>query len=243
MKQPKTTIGLLLALVLSSHFCIAQVRRNVVEASQNQQALAANKAQLERDLAELESFKTKLSQFEKAFTNKNTKQIAALKTSLLSDMQREIKQSENKIDQDKREVVQSQSETVSSAKEVKRSKYDRATPDGDIGDVRDLRDDRRDRRGDQRDAQDDKNDLQRQIAQTNRQKEIYALLKAFTFSFEPSLQQKSLANLKLLQEFATTMEKDIAATQTEIAEDKIESREDARERREDVRELRERRRN
>lgn len=243
MNQQSFTTSLLIAFLLTTHFSMAQVIRNGVEASQNQKALATNQAQLDRDINELTSFNAKLEQFKTAFANKNTSQVLALKASLLTDMQREIEQSENKTVQDKRELNQSQAETASSNREVKRSRYDRATPDGDIGDGRDLRDDRRDRMGDQRDAQDDRNDLKQQIARTNRQKEIYALIKTFDFSFEPSLTQKVAANMTLLQEFAATMEKDIATTKAEIVEDKMEVREDRRERREDVREVRERRRN
>ncbi|MEL7341648.1 MAG: hypothetical protein AAGM67_14305, partial [Bacteroidota bacterium] len=114
-------------------------------------------------------------------------------------MQREIQQSEKKIAQDRREVSQSQSERASSARETNRSRYDRATPDRDLGDARDVRDDRRDQRGDRRDVVGDKNDLQRQVARTNRQKEIYAKLQVFTFSSEPALQEKVRVHKALLQ--------------------------------------------
>ncbi|MEO0898089.1 MAG: hypothetical protein AAFY71_16890 [Bacteroidota bacterium] len=90
---------------------------------------------------------------------------------------------------------------------------------------------------------DDKADLEQQIARTQRQKQIYNSLQAFTFSFDPSLREKALASKALFQEFADTMEKDIAATKVEIAEDKREAAEDRRERREDRRERSEKRRN
>lgn len=238
----KNKVFLFLALLLVSQGLMAQVRRNAVEASQNKQAMAANQAQLDRDLKELGAFKSKLVLFETALVNKDRLRVASLKTDLLTDMQREIQQSETKIAQDKREVSQSKSEAASSARETNRSRLDRATREGDIGDGRDVRDDRRDKRGDQRDTRDDKNDLAQQVARTKRQKEIYATLKAFTFSFEPSLQGKVVANKALLQDFVATMETDIAATKAEIAEDKRESREDGKERREDRRERKERRR-
>jgi len=239
----KNKIFLLLALFLTSNLVMAQARRNATEAGQNQKAMAANQAQLERDLGELQVFESKLTQFETAFANRDGSKIAAIKTDLLSDMQREIEQSEKKIAQDKQEVAQSKSEAASSNREVKRSRRDQATPDGDIGDGRDKRDDKRDRRDDVRDAQDDKNDLEQQIARTTRQKEIYKTLMAFTFSFEPSLQEKVVANKALFGEFVSTMKMDIEATKAEIAEDKREAREDGRERREDGRERRERARN
>lgn len=239
----KNILFTFLILVLTGNFVVAQIARNANEASQNQKAMAANEAQLDRDLNELSIFKNKLAQFETAFTNKDVAKVATLKTDLLTDMQREISQSEKKIAQDKQEVAQSKSETASSNREVKRSRRDQATPDGDIGDGRDKRDDKRDRRDDVRDTKDDQRDMQQQIERTNRQKEIYKTLLAYTFSFEPSMQEKAIANKASFQEFATTLKSDIAATKAEMKEDKIEAVEDGRERREDKREKRERIRN
>lgn len=238
----KHTIITLFFLFLGSQVVMAQVRRNTVEANQNQKALAANQAQLERDLAELDVFRTKLAQFEKAFSNKNISRVASLKASLLKDMQREVEQSQRKITQDQQEVAQSQSEVAGSNKELRRSRRDLRTPDGDMGDGRDLRDDRRDSKKDKKNLQDDKADLDKQIARTNRQKQIYAIIQAFSFSFDSSLREKMIANKALLDEFALTMEMDIAATRAEITEDKREALEDGRERIEDRREIRERRR-
>lgn len=239
----KNKLFLLLMLCLTSNLVLAQLRRNATEASQNQKAIAANEAQLERDLNELAAFKVKLKEFEVAFSNKNAVKAAAVKTELVKAMEREINQSEKKIAQDKQELNQSQSEVAASNRELRRSKIDRATIDNDAKDGYDVRDDRRDKRDDQRDAKDDKKDLEKQVIRTKRQKEIYATLKAFTFSFKPSLKEKLVANKALLHEFETTMEKDIAATKAEIAEDKREAKEDRKERREDRWERAEKRRN
>ena len=239
----KQTLFFTCGLLLMSQLTLAQVRRNVGEASQNQQAMATNQAQLDRDTRELAAFKAKLSQLEVVFASLEMPRVALLKADLLTDMQREIEQSERKIAQDQRELAQSRSEVNSSARETNRSRYDRATPDNDLKDGRDVRDDRRDKRDDQRDARDDRSDLERQIARSKRQKEIYAVLRAFTFSAEPSMREKAMANIALLHEFASTMEMDIAATTAEIQEDKRESKEDAKERREDRREVGEKGRN
>lgn len=232
-----------LILMLANNLAFSQVARNATEANQNQKAMATNQAQLDRDIDELNAFKNKLAQFETAFSNRNVSKVATLKSDLLNDMQREISQSEKKIAQDKQEVAQSKSEAAGSSREVRRSRRDQATPDGDIGDGRDKRDDKRDGRDDKRDAQDDINDLDQQIARTNKQKEIYQTLMAYTFSFDPNLQEKAVANKALFGTFVSTMESDIQATKAEIAEDKQEAREDSRERREDGRERRERVRN
>ena len=239
----KPIIFFLLTMLLISYGATAQRSRNALEARQNQQAKAINEALLERDLKELAVYKVKLAEFETAYANRNVAKAAALKTELINDMQREIEQSEKKIAQDKQELVQSKSEVAASRRETMRSRIDLKTVDNDVKDVRDLGDDHRDRRDDQRDAMDDRSDLEQQIVRTKRQKQIYSTLEAFTFSFEPTLQEKAIANKALLQEFAVTMERDIAATKVEIAEDKREAAEDRRERREDRRERGEKRRN
>ncbi len=232
----KHQLILSLALFLLSNPVIAQTGRNAAEANQNQQAMAANQAQLERDINELAVFKAKLTQFETAIAGKDASKVTTLKTGLLADMRREIEQSEMKIAQDKRELTQSKSEVAASGRETNRSRLDRATIDNDSKDGYDVRDDRRDKKDDKKDAKDDKKDMEKQIARTERQKQIYAALQAFTFSFDPSLQEKVVANKALLQEFASTMEADIAATKAEVAEDKREAAEDSKERREDRRE-------
>ncbi|MEM6700158.1 MAG: hypothetical protein AAF599_17270 [Bacteroidota bacterium] len=230
-------------MLLISHLADAQIGRNRIEASQNQKAMATNKAQLERDIQELAAYKAKLAEFEKAFVAKNVAKTAALKTDLVAAMQREIEQSEKKIAQDQRELSQSKSEVAASNRETNRSRVDRRRGSSNVKDRRDVRDDRRDKRDDQRDAADDKSDLEQQIARTQRQKQIYTTLQAVAFSFEPARQEKAIANKALFQEFAATMEKDIAATKAEMAEDQREAAEDRRERREDRRERTGNRRN
>ncbi|MEM7373796.1 MAG: hypothetical protein AAF587_34555 [Bacteroidota bacterium] len=239
----KKNVLLFAFLLLLTNLLHAQRMRNMAEASQNQQAIAANEAQLERDVKELAMYKAQLVEFESAFAGKNVANITAIKSELMTAMQREIEQSETKIAQDKQELAQSQNEATAASRESRRSRIDARTVDNDRKDRHDVRDDRRDRQDDQRDAMDDKADLEQQIARTNQQKQIYATLQAFTFSFAPSLREKAVANKALFQEFAATMEQDIAATKAEIAEDKREAAEDSRERREDRRERGEKRRN
>ena len=232
----KNNLLFLVALILTGSSVTAQVLRNTAESSQNRKAIELNEAQLERDIKELTVFKAQLAQFDIAFANKEIAKVATLQSELLQAMEREVWQGEQKIAQDKQEVNQSQSEVSASNRESRRSRFDRATRDNDGKDGRDVRDDRRDKKDDQRDVVDDKSDLERQIARTRRQKEILAVLKAYTFSFDPSLAEKAVANKALFQEFTATMERDIAATTAEMEEDKREAAEDSRERREDRRE-------
>ncbi|MEM9681226.1 MAG: hypothetical protein AAF901_12960 [Bacteroidota bacterium] len=237
-------IGLIVLLVVTFQFNgNSQSLRNLKEAGDNNKAIQVGKKQLETDIAQLATFKSKVNNLENAFKGQKLAEVKVLKVDILSDMRREVQQSEQKIIQDKKELNQSGAELRSSNREVRYSRRDRAIRDGDIGDGRDLRDDRRDKRDDQRDLNDDKRDLETQKVLTARQKQILNTLEAFTFSIEPTAKEKCIANIKLMNEFIETMEKDIAFTKAELAEDQIEKREDRRERSEDRRERRERKRN
>ena len=233
----KNSIGLtIIILILLSGTADAQVVRNAVEAADNQEAIRIGQAQLERDIAELDEFRSKLAAFEIAFQNRDVEQARILKIDIVSDMQREINQSERKISQDRDEVRESTSERNASNREVRRSQRDVADNGSATSqEVRRLRDDRRDRRDDQRDLNDDKSDLENQIARTARQKFILNSLKAVNFSFDLSIREQVIANKRLIHEFVQTMEADITATRIELSEDNGEVREDRRERREDRR--------
>ncbi len=214
----------------------AQTIRNAAEAVDNQQEIHVGFAQLDRDLYELAAFKSKLSALEDALQNRDKDTARALISDLVSDMQREINQSERKIAQDSKEVRESTSERNASNREVRNSRRN-AADNGTVTnqEVRRLKDDRSDRRDDQRDLNDDKSDLENQIARTNQQKFIFGSLKKVRFSFRESVSEQITANVKLIHEFVQTMEADIAATRLELAEDHREVREDRRERREDRR--------
>jgi hypothetical protein len=241
--KTKTTMGLIAFLAIAvAGISSAQVVRNTKETADDRKALEVGEAQLERDMAQLAAFESKVEALEEAFAQKRLGEVRSLKKDIVSDMRREIEQSERKIEQDKKELSQSRSEVSSSRREVRRSRRDRVNDDGDVGEGRDLRDDRRDRRDDRRDAQDDTTDLERQVGRTARQKQILSTLEAFTFSDEPTVRETAIANIKLMREFLQTMEADVAATRAELAEDRGELTEDRRERREDRRERRERRR-
>lgn len=207
----------------------AQGIRNTKEALDNRKAIKTGTSQLEKDYLQLKSFKFKVNAFENAFINHNRKKVKVLKADILSDMKREIAQSERKIKQDQQEIKQSKRELVASKREVQYSRRNAST--------RALVDDIRDKNDDKRDLKDDIRDLQDQIARTNRQKEIYKKIKSYNFlaKQKASGKQKLMVNTKLLREFTATMEADIAATKKEIKEDKREIYEDRRERREDRR--------
>lgn len=214
----------------------AQAIRNAAEAAENKEEIRIGNAELDRDVQELHSFKAKLHAFEIAFQNRDLDKARTLKIDIVSDMHREIQQSERKIAQDREEVGESTAERNASNREVRRSRRDVAdNGTATNSEIRSLRDDRRDRADDQRDLNDDKSDLEQQIARTARQKFIVNALKAVNFSFDLTVREQVVANKKLIHEFVQTMEADIAATKIELKEDKVETAEDRRERREDRR--------
>ncbi|CAM1344862.1 hypothetical protein [Tenacibaculum amylolyticum] len=233
MKTLKTMLALLLAVSITS--VSAQIGTNTREAVDNTKAMIANKQQLKKDVAQLHSFKKKIAAFEDAFISNDRKQIKRLKADILSDMKREIAQSERKIKQDQIELRQSKRELNNSRREARNSRRDVAWKNTRKN-RRDLRDDKRDKRDDLRDKNDDVRDLKAQVARTARQKDIMKTIKAYNYlAKRKSGKHKLVTNSNLLNEFAKTMEADIKATKLEIAEDKREIREDRRERREDRR--------
>ncbi|WP_442267556.1 hypothetical protein ACSIGC_07760 [Tenacibaculum sp. ZS6-P6] len=213
----------------------AQNFKDKKEKLDNKYAIATGKKQLQKDIRQLEAFEKKIIAFEDAFINHNTKLVKTLKIDILSDMKREIKQSERKIEQDRIELKQSKTELRNSKREFNRSKRD-VLRRNSVKNRREFRDEKRDKNDDRRDLIDDKRDLKTQIARTERQKEIYNKIKAFNFlAKRASGKRKLMTNSKLLNEFAKTMQADITSTKKELKEDYKEMNEDKRERRENFR--------
>lgn len=226
---------LITVFIVSVSFVNAQALQNTREAIDNRKAMATNKHQLKKDVAQLHTFKKKIIAFEEAFINHNRKQIKVLKATILSDMKREIAQSERKIKQDQLELKQSKRELRNSKREARNSRRDVARRNTHKN-RRELRDDIRDKRDDRRDKNDDIRDLKAQIARTERQKEIMRTIKAYNFLAKKAPgKHKLITNSKLLNDFVNTMEADIRATKLEIVEDRKEIWEDKRERNEDKR--------
>ncbi|QCK16423.1 hypothetical protein DCC35_17640 [Mangrovivirga cuniculi] len=221
----------------------AQVVVNTKEAVDNHKGIKVSRAQLQRDISELNDFNLRIKKLKGSIAASNLVLAKGIKNNLIDDMRREIEQSEHKIFQDKKELTQSRSELNSSRREVNRSARDITNGDGYIGEGRDYRDDKRDKRNDKRDKRGDRSDLEIQKARTARQKSILEEIENIDFNAVNFLKEKSKRLVRLIEEFSQTMEADIAATKKELAEDKVESVEDGRERREDRRERREYKRN
>ncbi|SNR14523.1 hypothetical protein [Tenacibaculum jejuense] len=233
MKTLKMSIVMFLSL--TSLLVSAQNLGDKKERFDNKYAVVTGKQQLKKDIHQLEVFKKKIIAFEEAFIGHETKRVNLLKADILSDMKREIKQSERKINQNRVELKQSKIELRNSKRELKRTKRN-ALRRNTVQNRKELRDEKRDTKDDRRDLRDDKRDLETQIARTNRQKEIYKKIKAFNFSnIKASGKRKLMTNSKLLNDFAKTMEADITATKIELKEDFKEMNEDRIERRENLR--------
>ncbi|MFC5048494.1 hypothetical protein ACFSTE_08440 [Aquimarina hainanensis] len=207
--------------------------QNGREAVQNRAQINQGKRDLDRDIRELEAFKVKMEVFNRSFDARDGK-INTLKADLLTDMAREVRQSEEKAKRARREIAQSSQEVRSERREVRddvkdsnRGRYDHKD------DKKDLARDRANTRDDKRDRKDDIRDFENQIKRADRQAVILKTMKTVNFSFDARGIEKSRVNRKLLNEFLETLRADVVATQREINEDKREGREDRRERKDD----------
>ena len=227
----KQSIKLLLFM-----FCICTLTnaQNAKEAVQNTKQIIEGKKNLERDVKELKALKVKLQLFNSAFDAKNSSKTNELKGSIVSDMIREVKQSNEKAVQARREIAQSSSEIRSDRSENRSNQQDSKRGRHDKGDDRrDAARDRANTKDDMRDRQDDINDFKQQIARAELQASILKKLKVVNFSFSGQNASSSVVNKKMILDFLTSLEQDIVATKRELAEDKRELREDRRERQDD----------
>lgn len=216
-------------ILLFSNMIIAQ---NAKEAIQNTKQIVEGKKKLERDTKELIAFKLKITAFNKAFDSKNSVKSEELKADILTDMIREVKQSEVKAKKARLEIAQSSAEIRSDRREIrdnhedsKRGRFDRRD------DKRDMARDQANKHDDKRDRRDDIVDFKAQIARAEQQVTVLKKLKTYNFSFENM--ESANANKKLISDFINSMEQDIVATKRELAEDNRERLEDSRERRDD----------
>jgi len=221
---PTTFVALMLLTLTTT--LDAQAIRNGVERATDRNQIQNGKAILERDQAELKQFAANQRGLYQAVDNGNHALARGFRTKLVAGMEREIAQGEAKINQSKREVVQSKAEVNSSRREVRNTRG--------TGRPVATADDRRDRNDDRRDLQDDKNDARELKARNARQKEILAVFRAVKVN-GPSDFPAIRAKRALLEEFETTMRRDMGENVEELAEDKQELREDRRETREDRR--------
>ncbi|MDY8135915.1 hypothetical protein [Aquimarina sp. 2201CG5-10] len=222
---------LLLPLLLMS---ITITGQNTKEAIQNTAQIVQGKKNLERDIKELKAIQIKMVSFNKAFDIKDETKTNDIKRDIISDIIREVKQSEEKAKQARREIAQSSAEIRSDRAEIRRNRddsdrgrYDRQD------DQRDMARDQINKNDDKRDRRDDIGDLKLQITVLERQAHILETLKTFNFSFNSNQLEKSVVNKKLLKEFIDTLQQDIEITKRELAEDNRERKEDRRERRDD----------
>ncbi len=231
----KYIIGLkIINLLFLAESLSAQTIVNTIEASNNQKEIEVTKAELDRDLRELNQIKTNLIDLEIAIHNGNLNKVNVLRNEVIHIMQREINQSEQKIKQARKEVSRSNSELNASRRETRRTK-NTAKNNGIIttSEVLNIIDDKKDQNDDRRDLSDDRSDLQKQILLAERQKTIFSSLKNVVV--DDSFSSKLTDVKKLIHQFVNTMEADIASSLAELSEDKKETQEDRRERVEDRR--------
>lgn len=226
MKKLSTTFlafGMIFLLAGSVH---AQAIRNAAERGANHNQIQRDKATLQRDQQELAQFIGLRDGLGQAVQNGNVAVAKGYQTKLVNAMQREIEQGEAKIRLGSGEVKQSASEVRNERRDVRDTR----------GTGRPLQaaDDRRDLRDDKGDLRDDKGDLAEAKYRTQRQREILATFQGIQVNGLSDV-NALWAKKNLLDEFETTMRRDMAENVEELQEDKGEMREDRRETREDRR--------
>lgn len=223
----RLSVFLLAGLLLSSSFVSAQAIRNQVEKANDRNQIRNDQATIDRDRKEIRDFNQHRRQLGDAVKSANQDAAHLHHHALIAAMEREIAQGQGKINSASREVKGSASEVRSDNREVRRDKNQ--------GKPLQAMDDRRDRRDDVRDLKDDVNDRNELIARNNRQKEILAVFKDIKVKGNPNAFAAIKAKQSLLDEFETTMIRDMGENWEELSEDKTELREDRRETREDRR--------
>ena len=140
--------------------------------------LPRGKKNLERDMKELEGFKSKTTSLSTAYEAGDMKKTNELKASIVKDMIREVAQSKEKAEKARREISQSSQEVRSERREIRRDKDDSDHGRYDRNDdERDLARDRANARDDRRDRRDDIRDFQGQIDRAEKQVKILEALK------------------------------------------------------------------
>lgn len=205
---------------------IAQVQTNKKEKAQNKTQIKIGTEHIARDQNEINDFKAKMDDYETALNDSNMMKVKNYHRSLTVIMEREIAQTEEKLNQAKAEVVDSKKEVVSERREIKRNKRDNRR---NKIDKKDMARDQRNKRDDRRDMVDDKNDAK---FYSNRLAKQKALLAKF---------EKDNMNFGLIKKFYKTMLSDQKQNKGELKEDRKEIREDRGERRDDRKERREKR--
>ena len=220
---PAFSLALFLAL---GQVVSAQVVRNATERASDRNQIAKDQATIKRDKQELAQFRGLQQGLGQAVQNGQVAMAKGYHQKLLRAMEVEVQQGQAKIKQAKGEVVGSRSEVNSERRDVNSSRVQ--------GKPIQAADDRRDLRDDKRDLRDDKSDLAELKRRNVRQQEILAIFKAVKVDSRNDV-TALWAKKNLLEEFETTMVRDMGENYEELREDKGELREDRRETREDRR--------
>ncbi|MFT7519651.1 MAG: hypothetical protein ACI9MC_001793 [Kiritimatiellia bacterium] len=218
---------LMLALLLCPAMSLANPVANSVERQIDRKQLSTDAATIDRDRGEIRSFRALLQKLDAAIAASDVAAARTVKKKLTASMDREIGQSNSKTALAKVEVAQSKGEVRGDTREVRR--------DVVLGKPVQAIDDRRDRRDDQRDLADDRDDLSEQRTRRARQQAILAEFQAIQIKGDDHPWRSLNAKRSLLDEFETTMVRDMGENWEELHEDRGELREDRSETKEDRR--------
>ena len=231
----KKTMRLFVIALMIGSFVNAQ---NAREAINNTKQIIEGQKMLERDEAELKTFRAKLGQLKSAVNSDDQAEIRRLKADLVTDMAREVEQSGVKAKKARIEIAQSSAEIRTDNREIRRDRNDSNNGRFDRrDDEKDLARDKANRRDDRRDRRDDIRDMQQIINNAEKQVQLLQTIRDYDFTIDTPSREAFVARKRLVKssfmDFIDTMKADIASTKRELAEDNRERREDRRERRDD----------
>jgi hypothetical protein len=215
----------------------AQVGRDVAERGSNRSQISQGKAAMERDTKEQKEFASHLSLLKNACSEANMESANRELADLKRLMDVEVEQAAAKVEAMKRELAASASETGSNRRESRRNRDDSDAFGQSSDDEADAVRDAANRIDDVRDVADDKKDLAAQGERVGSQQKIAQSFSSYQFVLDsPAGLDESKLRIASLEEFATLMSQDIAATKAEMSEDRKEAGEDRRETRDDLQE-------
>ncbi|NER11838.1 hypothetical protein GWK08_00140 [Leptobacterium flavescens] len=231
MKKIQLIFKTLILLV----FGFSGAAQNNIEIATDKKQIAINENVLERDIKELELFKSNSLALQTSVGVKDLGAAVKYRNILLASMKREIGQGEVKVARAKAEVAQSSREVKTDRREKRRN---RRQYTGSSDDNKDIVRDRVNTRDDRRDRRDDVADLEELELRLMNQRVLYEKMSKVTFASADQIDIRYV-NKELIKKFIATMEADVKETREELKEDRRELREDKRERRDDRRERRE----
>jgi hypothetical protein len=198
----------------------AQDWRNHQERAQDHREVRQDKRETRDDRRDLADLQDVLARFDRAWTQRNEREMAAVETRLRELLRQELAEGRAEMSRDRAEVRRDNQEVRGDRREVRREEL-WGRPGAYANDVRNTQDDRRDRRDDVRDAH-------AEVASQRTRSAIAWELSPLMGSRRPMDLQRERS---LIVELIGLAQRELQQDHQEIREDRHETREDRRQHR------------